>query len=55
MFLIIMSVIFGLIGFGIGSMIGADFFIYAFSIIGFTAPSMFMLQKIYLNVTKEKK
>lgn len=42
MFLIMISVIFGLVGFQIGSMMGVEIFIYAFSIIGFTAPSMVM-------------
>lgn len=55
MFLIIFSIICGLIGFQIGSLTGVDIFFYAFGIIGFLGPSMFMLERIYVNVTKEKK
>lgn len=51
MFLIIISVLFGFIGFVIGGALGQDTLAFLFGFIGFISPALYFLQKIYEEIT----
>lgn len=53
MFLIIISVLFGFIGFAIGGAIGKDALAFIFGFIGFISPALYFLQKVYEEVTSK--
>lgn len=52
MTLVIISLIFGVVGFFIGGSLG-EFFTYIFSIIGFVSPALYELHQIYKKVCSE--
>lgn len=53
MFLIIISVLFGFIGFVIGGAIGQDTLAFLLGFIGFTSPGLYVLQKVYEEVASK--
>ncbi|WIV12727.1 hypothetical protein [Proteiniborus sp. MB09-C3] len=55
MFLIIVSLITGFLGFIIGSIFGEEIFIYLFVLIGVLSPALFILQKIYMKLEESEK
>lgn len=53
MLLIIISVLFGFIGFVIGGAIGKDTLAFLFGFIGFASPGLYVLQKVYEEVASK--
>ncbi|MFL0247154.1 hypothetical protein [Candidatus Clostridium stratigraminis] len=55
MFLIIASLIMGLVGFAIGGMLGGpEIFIYLFAVVGVLSPGLYVLEKLYKEIKRKE-